>query len=211
MSVELPIPQRIGYARVSSLSQNLDSQTDVLRNSGCCKIFEDKISGVTDSRPGWNSMLEYFREGDILVVTELSRMSRSLIHLLSLVKSLEKQNIKIISIRENIDTTTATGRFFINIIASISQMERELKSERAAAGRAAAKARGKTGGRPKIEQDILIRAKILYENSDKSASEICRIHGISRRTFFYFLATEKSLLKYITVSNQIVTGRQPLS
>lgn len=91
--------------------------------------------------------MDYIREGDALVVTELSRMTRSLKHLLQVVGALEDKGVDIISLRENIDTSTATGRCFVSIMGAISQMERELKSERAAAGREAAKARGRTGGR----------------------------------------------------------------
>ena len=122
---------KIGYARVSTITQKLDSQIDALEKAGCIKIFSEKSSGVKDERVGWKKLMEYIRPGDILVVTELSRMTRSLMHLLKVVKELEEQNISILSLRENIDTTTATGRCFISMIGAISQMERELKAERA--------------------------------------------------------------------------------
>ena len=109
-------------------------------------------------------------------------------HLLQVVQELEKNKIDIISLRESIDTSTATGRCFLSIMGAISQMERELKSERALAGREAAKARGKTGGRPKIDPDKLEQARILYENSDKTAAEVCKSVGIGKRTFFYYLS-----------------------
>ena len=139
---------RIGYARVSSRDQNLDSQMDMLTKTGCEKIFEDKASGTQESRPGWDKLLEFLRPGDTIVVSELSRMTRSLMHLLALVKDLEQKGVQIVSLREHIDTSTATGRAFLSIMGAISQMERELKAERAASGRAAARSRGKTGGRP---------------------------------------------------------------
>lgn len=184
-------PIKIGYARVSSNSQNLDSQLDALTQAGCLKVFADKASGTKASREKWDKLLEYLRSGDTLVITELSRMSRSLMHLLQVVKELEEKEVNIISLRENIDTTTATGRFFISIIGAVSQMERELKSERAAAGRAAAKARGRTGGRPRVEPQKIEQAIILYENSGKSASEVCKIVGIGKRTLFKYLAQMK--------------------
>ena len=186
--------KKIGYARVSSVCQNLDSQIDALESMECAKVFSDKISGVSKEkeRPGWNRLMEYIRPGDTLVVTELSRMTRSLLHLLQVVKEIEDRGVAIVSLRENIDTTTVTGRCFLSIMGAIAQMERELKAERAAAGRAAAKARGKTGGRPRTDPDKLEQARILYENSDKTAAEVCKMVGIGRRTFFAYLAEKRA-------------------
>ncbi len=179
---------RVGYARVSSKDQNLDSQIDMLTAAGCEKIFEDKISGVKESRPEWDRLLEFLRPGDTVVVSELSRMTRSLMHLLSLVQVFENRGIEIVSLREHIDSSTATGRAFLSILGAINQMERELKSERAAAGRASAKARGKTGGRPRTDINKLENARVLYENSDASSADICTTLSIGRRTFFNYLA-----------------------
>ena len=127
--------QKIGYARVSTATQNLDSQIDALKCAGCVKVFSDKVSGISDNRPGWKQLVEYLREGDRLVVTELSRMTRSLKHLLTVVEDLEELGVDIISLRENIDTSTATGRCFISIVGAIAQMKLELKNDRAEAGR----------------------------------------------------------------------------
>lgn len=190
--VLLSHPHKIGYARVSTSGQNLDSQLDDLKRAGCSKVFADRVSGVKESRPEWNKLLEYLRHGDTLVITELSRMSRSLMHLLQTVKILEERGINLQSLRENINTSTATGRAFISIMGAINQMERELKAERAAAGRAAAKARGRTGGRPKTDLTKLEQARILYENSNQTAAEICKAIGIGRRTFFSYLAEVRS-------------------
>ena len=134
---------RIGYARVSTVAQNINSQIDALYAFGCKKVFSDKESGVKTERPGWQQLMDYIREGDSVVITELSRMTRSLKHLLQVVEDLDKKGVGIVSLREHIDTSTATGRCFISIMGAVSQMERELKSERAAAGREAAKAREK--------------------------------------------------------------------
>lgn len=188
MATMVTTPNRIGYARVSTAGQNLDSQIDALNAAGCSKIFTDKASGSKESRPEWDLLMEYLRPGDTLVVTELSRMSRSLMHMLHIVRELGDRGINLVSLREHIDTTTATGRAFVGMIGVVNQLELDLKSERAAAGRAAAKARGKTGGRPKTDQDKLEQARILYENSDKSASEVCKLVGIGRRTFFDYMA-----------------------
>jgi DNA invertase Pin-like site-specific DNA recombinase len=120
-------------------------------------------------RPGWAELLEYIRPGDILVVTELSRMTRSLLHLLETAKILEQRQINLLSLRESIDTTTATGRCFLSMMGAIHQMERELRAERANAGRVSAKARGRTGGRPRTDVVKLENARILYQNSGKTA------------------------------------------
>ncbi len=183
--------QKIGYARVSTTSQNLDSQIDALYDFGCAKVFSDKASGVKEQRPGFSQLMNYLRKGDSLVVTELSRMTRSLKHLLQLVEDLEEWDVGIISLRENIDTSTATGRCFISIIGAISQMERELKSERAQAGREAAKARGRSGGRPRTDPKKLEHATILYDNSNQTAAEICKVVGVGRRTFFRYLSKKR--------------------
>lgn len=179
--------QLIGYARISSLSQNIDAQIDNLKAAGCTKIFTDTISGTKIQRQGWSDLLSYMRNGDVLVVTELSRMSRSLSHLLEILDTLKSREIDLKSLRENIDTSSATGRAFLSIMGAVSQMELEIKSERAEAGRTAAKARGKSGGRPAIDPDKLEQARILYQNSDKSARAICEAFGFSRRTLFEHL------------------------
>ena len=184
-------PSKIGYARVSSKSQSLDSQIDQLKDEGCSKIFVDKWSGATTNRDGWLDLQSYIREEDTIVVTELSRVSRSLTDLLVIAENLQNRAIDFVSLKENIDTTSAIGRFFFSIMGAMSQMEIELKKERAAAGRKSAKARGRSGGRPKTDPNKLEQARILYENSDRSASEICQSLGISRRTFFYHLKSQK--------------------
>jgi len=183
--------EKVGYARVSSASQNLDSQIDALTEAGCTRIFTDKISGTKIHRTGWDELLGYIRNQDTLVITELSRMSRSLVHLLEIVKTLEEKQVELVSLRENIDTSTATGRCFLAMMGAVSQMEREIKAERAEAGRTAAKARGKTGGRPRTDKDKLEQARILYLNSDKSAQQVCQLFGFSRRTLFGYINSLK--------------------
>lgn len=182
---------KMGYARVSSVGQNLDSQIDALQKAGCGKIFTDKMTGSRLDRPGWEKLMEHVRPGDTLIVTELSRMTRSLLNLLETTKMLEERQINLVSLQENIDTNTATGRCFLSMMGAIHQMERELKAERASAGRASAKARGRSGGRPRTDITKLQNAKVLYENTDKTASEICKTIGVGRRTLFVYLAEQK--------------------
>src|ERR1700693_6067682 len=150
-SLSPPSLHRFGYARVSSGGQNLDSQVDALQKAECDKIFSDKTTGSRMDRPGWDQLMEYVRPADTLVVTELSRMTRSLLNLLETGKLLEQRQVNLVSLRKNIDTRTATGRCFLSMMGAIHQMERELRAERAAAGRASARARGKTGGRPRTD------------------------------------------------------------
>jgi DNA invertase Pin-like site-specific DNA recombinase len=179
---------KIGYARVSTPGQKLDAQLDALTQRGCLKIFSDHVSGSTAARPGWEQLRGYLRPGDTVVVTELSRMSRSLAHLLEIVADFAQHEIALVSLRERIDTTTATGRCFLAIMGAIAQMERGLKAERTAAGRAAAQARGRTGGRPRTDPEKLEQARILYLHSKKTAAEVCHLVGIGRRTLFSYLA-----------------------
>ncbi|MEP6878465.1 MAG: recombinase family protein [Nitrosospira sp.] len=186
-------PHRIGYARVSSVGQNLDSQLDALQKAGCKKIFSDKMTGSRMDRPGWDQLIEYVRPGDALVVTELSRMTRSLINLLETAQLLELKQVNLVSLRESIDTSTATGRCFLSMMGAIHQMERELRAERASAGRTSAKARGKTGGRPRTDVVKLENAKVLYENSGKTADEVCKVVGVGRRIFFSYLAKQREM------------------
>jgi len=164
---------------------------DALREAGCEKIFTDRMTGSRLDRPGWEQMMTYLRPGDTLVVTELSRMTRSLLDLLKTAKALQQREVELVSLRESIDTTTATGRCFLSMMGAIHQMERELRAERAAAGRASAKARGKTGGRPRTDAAKLENARILYENSEKTAAEVCKLVGVGRRTFFAYLARQR--------------------
>jgi DNA invertase Pin-like site-specific DNA recombinase len=107
---------RVGYARVSSVGQNLDSQMDALQKARCGRIFSDKMTGSRMDRPGWDKLMEYVRPGDTLVVAELSRMTRSLLNLLETARVLEQRQINLVSLRENIDTSTATGRCFLSMM-----------------------------------------------------------------------------------------------
>ena len=189
----------VGYARVSSRDQKLDSQIDLLKQAGCTRIFKDKTSGISESRPEWDKLLEYVRTSDVIVVVELSRMTRSLMHLLQLAKMFDDKGINIKSLRESIDTTTAAGRAFFLMMGVINQLERELKAERAAAGRASARARGKTGGRPRTGADKLEKARMLYDSGCK-ADEVCKTFGIGRRTFYRYLAEVNAKKKEESIS-----------
>lgn len=137
----------IGYARVSTIDQNLDLQQDALKQAGCTKVYQDTMSGLRANRPGLDKAVEDLREGDTLVVWKLDRLGRSVKNLIEFVNRLEKNNIHFKSLTDHIDTSSTMGRFFFHIMASLAQMERELIIERTRAGLNAARLQGRIGGR----------------------------------------------------------------
>src|SRR5713226_7774543 len=138
----------IGYARVSTHEQNLDLQLDALKAVGCSKIFTDKISTLKEERKGLQEALEYVRPGDVLVVWKLDRLGRTLKQLIELVAFLNQKGIGFKSLKETIDTTTSTGKLVFHIFAALAEFERDIIHERTRAGLEAARARGRSGGRP---------------------------------------------------------------
>jgi DNA invertase Pin-like site-specific DNA recombinase len=175
--------QRVGYARISSASQNLDGQTDALNAAGCEKIFADTASGKLTERPELTLCLGYLRAGDTLVVWRLDRLGRSLRHLVETVNALADRGVAFASLHEGIDTTTSTGRLVFHIFAALA--ERELIAERAAVGRAAARARGRLGGRPaKLSPEQTRLARARYKAQDVTVAEIARALGVGRGTIY---------------------------
>jgi DNA invertase Pin-like site-specific DNA recombinase len=180
----------IGYARVSTQEQTLALQQDALHKAGCYKIFTDTASGVKTERIGLEEALEYVRKGDTLVVWRLDRLGRSLPHLISTMTALEERGIGFKSLTENIDTTTSGGKLIFHIFGALAEFERNLIRERTQAGLTAARARGRTGGRPKaLTMKQLSIAQELYEKRHPIA-EICRILKISKATLYRAIQTE---------------------
>jgi DNA invertase Pin-like site-specific DNA recombinase len=178
----------VGYARVSTIDQNLSLQMDALRKDGCEKIFCDKISGGKTERPGLKEALKYTRKGDTLLVWRLDRLGRSLKHLIEIVTQLEEQGIGFRSLQEAIDTTTSGGKLVFQIFGALAEFERNLIRERTQAGLAAARARGRKGGRPKVLDKTKIELVCkLYEEKKHTIKEICRILGISKPTLYSYL------------------------
>jgi DNA invertase Pin-like site-specific DNA recombinase len=179
---------RVGYARVSSDDQKLDLQLDALRKAGCKKILEDRKSGARADRPGLIRLLEIVREGDVVIVWRLDRLGRSLRDLLDLTARFETEGVGLKSLQENIDTTSSGGRLIFQIFGALSEFERNIIRERTQAGLAAARSRGRTGGRPKSlgpkEQRVLVR---LYRAREHSIAELCRIFHISKPTLYSYL------------------------
>ncbi|KRE45831.1 recombinase family protein [Paenibacillus sp. Soil522] len=175
---------RIGYGRVSTLDQSLDLQTDALIQAGCIKIFEEKVSGKNDDRIELAKAIEYLREGDALVVYKLDRLARSTKKLIEISELLDQRGIELISIRDNIDTTNAVGRAMFKMIAVIAELERDIISERTMAGLAAARARGRKGGRPKTDEKKVNQAIKLYDSKQYSLNEITELTGVSKPTLY---------------------------
>ncbi|MDQ0885914.1 DNA invertase Pin-like site-specific DNA recombinase [Paenibacillus sp. V4I9] len=182
---------RIGYSRVSTNDQVLDLQTDALNQAGCIKIFEEKASGKNDDRVELAKALEYLREGDALVVYKLDRLARSTKKLIEISELLESRKIELISIRDQIDTTTAVGRAMFKMLAVIAELERDIISERTLAGLAAARARGRKGGRPKIDEKKIKQAMKLYDSRQHSGKEIAELTGVSKATLYREIENRK--------------------
>jgi len=184
---------KIGYARISTYDQNLSLQMDALEKADCEKIFHDQISGAKTKRPGLDEALTYLREGDVLVVWRLDRLGRSLKHLIELVNFLEEQGIGFQSLQESIDTTTSGGKLIFHIFGALAEFERNLIRERTHAGLVAARARGRTGGRPKSldakKTALLYR---LYDEKKHSIQEICDLVGVSKTTLYSYLRERKA-------------------
>jgi DNA invertase Pin-like site-specific DNA recombinase len=183
---------KIGYARVSTTDQNLRMQEDALKNIGCKEIFTDTISGAKTERPGLDKALAYLRENDTLVVWRLDRLGRSIQHLIQTVKSLQERGIGLQVLQENIDTTSSGGKLIFHIFSALAEFERELITERTQAGLKAARARGKMGGRPpSLNNRQVNRMLELYDEEKSTVMEICKIHGISRPSFYNYLKKRK--------------------
>lgn len=182
---------KIGYARVSTQDQSLDLQLDALNETGCGRIFQEKVSGMKDDRKQLNELLQFARTGDVLVVYKLDRLGRSTRKLLELVDMLEQRGIELISLRDSIDTTTAMGKAMFRMLAVLSEMERDLISERTRAGLASARLRGRSGGRPKKNQKTVDQAVKLYEGKQHTVAEITELTGVSKTTLYRELNKKK--------------------
>lgn len=175
---------KVGYARVSTAEQNLDLQIDALKNAGCEKIFTEKESGKKHDRPELHKCLEYLREGDVLAVYKLDRLGRTTKQLINLVEDLKEKGIHFQAITNGIDTTTSHGKFFFTVMAGFAEMEADLIKERTKAGLAAARARGRKGGRPATDPKVLEKAIKLYNSKTYSLKEITEITGVSKAKLY---------------------------
>ena len=180
---------KIGYARVSTDDQNLDLQKDALARAGVEKVYEDKASGRSLDRPQLAECLRSLRAGDSLVVWRLDRLSRPVRGLIELINELKRQGVQFQSVTEQLDTSTSMGQFVFHITAALAEMERSLIRERTMAGLAAARARGRKGGRKaKLTPAQLKAVRTLLEARELSVGEIAKQFGVSRSTLYRCLA-----------------------
>jgi DNA invertase Pin-like site-specific DNA recombinase len=184
---------KIGYARVSTLDQNLALQQDALREAGCEKIFVEQMSGAVTDRPALRGALEYARSGDTLIVWKLDRLARSMKQLIETVEMLRFRGIGFRSLTEAIDTTTAQGVLVFHMFTALAEFERAIIRERTRAGLAAAKRSGRTGGRPtKMTEDDLDVARTLLAASDMTVADIAGRLGVSPATLYRYLPAART-------------------
>ena len=183
---------KIGYCRISTNDQSLNSQLDLLRENGCEKLFYDTVSGTKIDREGLNSMFDLLREGDIVVVSRLDRLARSLKDLISITDKLKSMGVNLNSISEKIDTTSSTGNLIFQIIGAFAEFERNIIRERTKAGLESARSRGRLGGRPtKKTSELLKMLEILYKDSSIPVKNIAKQLKISQTTMYNYLREMK--------------------
>jgi len=184
----------IGYARVSTQDQHLHLQLDALKQAGCVRVFTDTISGSSTTRSGLEEALEYLRDGDTLIVWRLDRLGRSLKHLIETIAELQNRQVGFRSLQESIDTTTSGGKLIFHVFAALAEFERDVIRERTVAGLAAARARGRHGGRPRSplrEEKRLSLALAMYEDKSHKVRDICTALGVPRSTFYRYVRQQR--------------------
>lgn len=183
---------KIGYARVSTQDQNLDRQRDLLRQDGCERIYEEKVSGARSDRPELERMLDALREGDVVVIAELSRLSRSVRNLFNIVGRIDGIGAQIKSLKEPwLDTTTPHGRLLFTFFSGISEFERELIRQRTLEGLTAARARGHNGGHPALDPKKVDLALKMYDSKTCSVAEITKATGVSKSALYAYIKARK--------------------
>jgi DNA invertase Pin-like site-specific DNA recombinase len=176
---------RIGYARVSTRDQNADGQLDALTAAGCEQVFVDKASGKLARRPNWDRCLEQLRRGDELVVTKLDRMGRSVQHLIAVVADLGNHGVELVVLQQGIDTTSPGGRLLFHVLAAMSEFVGDLISENTHDGLAAARARGRVGGRPRVMTAGKLR--VARQMLDVGGHTMTETIGVGRATLYRHL------------------------
>lgn len=182
-----------GYARVSTKSQELSRQLDLIQEKyKCNKIFTEKMSGKKSSRPELDKLKDLVRENDTIVVESWSRLGRSTKDLFELMDFFKEKKVRIVSLKENFDSSTPQGRLAIGLFQLVNEFEVDLTRQRVNEGLASARSRGRSGGRPKVDQEKLQKALNLYDTKGFTLKEIKEMTGISSRTLYRYL--EKRVL-----------------
>jgi DNA invertase Pin-like site-specific DNA recombinase len=184
---------RIGYTRVSTVTQTLDQQNAALAAASVTKTFSDTMSGSRDDRPGLAGLMAYVREGDAVVVWKLDRLGRDTLHILETVKALTERGITLVSTTDGIDSSTAAGRMVIGVLASMAEFERELVKERTALKRETAKRNGTKFGRPRKVDDCTHIATARRMKADgHTGKDIAKYLGVSRATLYRYLSEDSA-------------------
>lgn len=195
---------KVGYARVSSNGQNLQSQIELLKKAGCEKIFQEKKSGThTSKRVELKNALSFVREGDIFIVTRLDRCSRSVLDLYKIIEKLSDKNVAFKATQQEVDTSTSTGRLMIGLLSIMSEFETDLRSERQADGIASAINRGIKFGRKAVFDDEKSALAINMQEKGMLNQDIAEHFGIGRSTLLRWLSKYKKKLN--TQNNDLIT------
>lgn len=173
-----------GYARVSTEAQNLDRQLDALKNYGVDIIYNEKITGTKKNRPELTKPLDRITEGDTVVVESLSRLGRSTKDLIELTEIFQSKGVNLVSLKEAIDTNSPTGKLLFTLMSAIAQFERDVIADRTREGLKSARARGRTGGRPRADPEQVKKAVKLYKTEQYSVKEIEELTGIKKSTLY---------------------------
>ena len=191
---ERGIDMRVGYIRVSTVEQHEDRQVkDLTENAKVSKVFIDKMSGKDTNRPQFNAMLEFVREGDTVVVSSYDRLARSTADLLATIETLKAKGVNVISMKEQLDTSTPQGKLMLTFFAGIATFERELMLQRQKEGIAIAKAEGKYKGRAKIERPSdWTELKTQYLHRELTATELAKRCNVSRPVVYKWLKEDKA-------------------
>ena len=173
-----------GYARVSTEAQNLDRQLDALEQYGVDIIYNEKMSGTKKNRPELTKLLDRITEGDTVVVESLSRLGRSTKDLIELTETFQSKGVNLVSLKESIDTNSPTGKLLFTLMSAIAQFERDVIADRTREGLKSARARGRTGGRPRADPEQVKKAVKLYKTEQYSIKEIEELTGIKKSTLY---------------------------
>ena len=173
-----------GYARVSTESQNLDRQLDALEKYGVEMIYNEKMTGTKKDRPELSKMLDRVTDGDTVVVESLSRLGRSTKDLIELMELFQSKGVHLVSLKENVDTSTSTGKLLFTLMSAIAQFERDVIADRTREGLESARARGRSGGRPRADPEQVKKAAKLYKTGQYSVKEIEELTGIKKSTLY---------------------------
>ena len=193
-----------GYARVSTEGQCLDRQIDALKAAGVKEenIYCEKMTGTKSSRPKLNALLDVVEKNDVIIIEALNRLGRSSSDLINLMKSLNEKGVILKSLKESLDFSTVQGQFIANFLALMAEFEREVIHSRVVEGVAAARARGRIGGRPKTPDKVIDKALHLYDMRNLTVTEICRACGISRPTLYKAIKQREEKQELESIDNQ---------